>query len=219
MRLPRSTKILQLTVYRSLYAGFYNSGSDVFPPQFSSREVRLFFDPQVAMVCLHTLCKFRLFVDIWFTNSFFAERFGYFFFFLIVPMNPLLFLHIWVPTGDPTCRVLVQVKTEGLYSPLRAVPIYIALSFFPIEEENRVSVFPKKRLSRVGVCLFAGCTMSYTIRIRQSLAVCVSLLLSNLRFAEQNSNLNFLRLIGVQDTKRERERERERETTEFCLKK
>ena len=123
----------QLTMYRSLYAGFYSSGSDVYPPKFSSREVRLFFDPQVPMVCLHTLCKFRLFVDIWFTNSFFAERFGHFFFFLIVPMNPLLFLHIWVPKGVPTSRVLVQVNCRGLCSPFPAVPIYIALSIFPIE--------------------------------------------------------------------------------------
>ena len=193
-------------MYRSLYEGFYISGCDVLPPQCSSREVRLYFDPQVAMACRHTLCQFRLIVDICFANSFFAEGFGYFFLFLIVPMNPLLFLHTWVPTGDPPSRDVVKV-----YILLCEQCHFILHSpFFPSERAIGCRLVPRTSIPS-GVRLFAGCAMSYTIRIRQSLAVRVRLLHSKVQFAERNPNFNSFRLFAVRDTKRERERERERE--------
>ena len=165
------------TMYRSLYVSFYSSKSNVFPPQCSSREVRPFFDPQVAMAGLHALRRFRLVVDTCFANSFFAERCGHFFLFQIVPMNPILFPQIWVPSGDPPSQVLVQVKCRGLYSPLRAVPICIALPILQRRGGSGVGLSQKASI-RSGVRLFADCAMSYTIWIRQSLAILVSLLLS-----------------------------------------
>ena len=112
-------------------------------------EKKLSFDPPGAMVCLHTLCQFLLVADICFASSSIDARCEHccaFLLFLIVPMNTLLLLHIWVPTGDPPSRVWVEVECLELYSPLQAVPICIALSIFPSEEGGRLLGCPRKRL-------------------------------------------------------------------------
>ena len=109
----------------------------------SSREETLFFDPPVAMICLNTICQFRLVAEICFGCSCSAARCEHFFLFLIVPKNPLLFLHIWVPPGDPPSRVLIHVECLGLYSPLQALPVCIALSIFPQRRGGRWWLVPE----------------------------------------------------------------------------
>ena len=52
-------------------------------------------------------------------------------------------------SGRFPSRVWVQVTCRELYSPLPVVPICIALSISHSEEEGRVLVYPRKRLSRV----------------------------------------------------------------------
>ena len=140
-------------MYRSLCAVFFSSGSVFIPPQRSSREVRPFFDPRVAMVYRRTWYWLQSILDTCSANSFFAGHCGHFFVSPIVPTNQLLFLHIRVSTGDPPSQVLVRVECWDWYSPLREMPVCVVLSIFPNEGEVRVLACLKMHLSQA-VCVY-----------------------------------------------------------------
>ena len=92
--------------------------------------------------------------------------------------------------------------SRNIFSFASSANLYCTLHFSQPRGGSGVGLSHEAPFSS-GVRLFAGCAMSYTIWIRQSLAMRVSLLLSKVRFAEGDPNLVSFCLLAVWDTKRE----------------
>ena len=209
MRLPQSSKILQRTMYRSVHAGFYSSEPDFFPPRCSSREVRLFFDPHIMPISISRWHLFCQFIFFWALRAFLS--------FSDCADEPIIVSSYMGSNGSSTISSFGPSKVlRIIFSFASSANLYCTLHLSQRIGGSGV------RLSQIasipsGAGLFAGCAMSYTIWILQSLAMRVSLLLSKLWFAEQDPNLICFRLLAVRDTNREEQLNLNWETESISL--
>ena len=164
-RLPQSSKILQWTIYRSLYAGFYNLESEVLPLRCKVKKWDCFrsasghgLSPRIMPISISRWQFFCQFIFCWALRAFLS-------------LSDCDDEHIFVSSymgsnGRSSISGFGPSKVSRIiFSSTSSVNWYCTLHFSQQRGGSCVDLSQKASIPSA-VRLFAGCAMSYTIWIR-----------------------------------------------------